>query len=161
MSGAVRVQTGDFDAAAEYAALRAAGGAGAVALFVGLVRDTGDLAAVQGLYLEHYPGMTERALQDIVDEAGRRWSLQAVRVVHRVGTLAPAEQIVLVGVASAHRAAAFAACEFIMDRLKTGAPFWKREQGPDGEARWVGQKATDLDREQRWHAADGEAPASR
>lgn len=147
----VRVQAGDFDVAAEYAALCASGTAvGAATMFVGRVRTDGDLADVQGLYLEHYPGMTETALQAIVAEAQARWPLLAVRIVHRVGELAPGAQIVFVGVSSSHRAAAFAACEFLIDFLKTRAPFWKRETDAAGTARWVAPKASDDDRAARW-----------
>lgn len=146
----VRVQTADFDVARELAALR--GGdpkVGAVAAFVGTVRDVSDGSAVAGLMLEHYPGMTEKALAAIVDEAKSRWDILGALVVHRVGPLAPTDQIVLVGVTSAHRGEAFAACEFIMDYLKTRAPFWKKEATPDG-ARWVEARASDDDAAARW-----------
>ncbi len=146
----VRVQQADFDVAAEYAALRRRlpAQAGAIASFVGLVRDLdsarSDRAPVTALRLEHYPGMTERSIEAIVGQAGSRWPLLDVVVIHRVGSLAPEAQIVFVQVASAHRAAAFAACEFIMDYLKTEAVFWKREDR-DGGSRWV--EATEEDRE--------------
>ncbi|HYR00244.1 MAG TPA: molybdopterin synthase catalytic subunit MoaE [Casimicrobiaceae bacterium] len=146
----VRVQTADFDVARELAALR--GGdprVGAVAAFIGTVRDISDGSAVAGLTLEHYPGMTEKALAAIVDEARSRWDILDALVIHRVGPLAPSDQIVLVGVTSAHRGEAFAACEFIMDYLKTRAPFWKKEATPDG-ARWVEARASDDDAAARW-----------
>ena len=146
----VRVQTADFDVGRELAALR--GGdrrVGAVAAFVGTVRDVNDDATVATLTLEHYPGMTEKALTAIVDEAKARWDIVDALVIHRVGALAPADQIVLVGVTSAHRGEAFAACEFIMDYLKTRAPFWKKEQTPEG-ARWVDARASDDDAAERW-----------
>lgn len=150
MADVIRVSAADFDVAAEYAALRGASDTGAIALFVGLVRDFGDRPDVRGLVLEHYPGMTEKSLAALVVEARARWAVQDVRIVHRVGALALADQIVLVGVSAAHRADAFAACEFLMDRLKTAAPFWKRETDASGISRWVDQKATDLSREARW-----------
>ncbi len=146
----VRVQTGDFDIAREIAALRAGDArVGAVAAFVGLVRDINDAAAVSTLTLEHYPGMTEKALARIVDEAKSRWNVYDVLVIHRVGELKPTDQIVLVVVTGAHRGEAFAACEFIMDYLKTRAPFWKKEQTPAGE-RWVEARASDDDAAARW-----------
>ena len=146
----VRVQTGDFDVAREIAALRAGDPrVGAVAAFIGLVRDINDAAAVTTLTLEHYPGMTEKALARIVDEAKSRWSVYDALVVHRVGELKPTDQIVLVVVIGAHRGEAFAACEFIMDYLKTRAPFWKKEQTPAGE-RWVEARTSDDDAAARW-----------
>ncbi|GAB2881088.1 molybdopterin synthase catalytic subunit MoaE [Uliginosibacterium flavum] len=136
----VSVQTEDFDLAAETAALSVGrSDVGAIASFLGLVRGEGDLAAMS---LEHYPGMTEKALVDIVAQAQTRWSLQAVRVIHRIGRLLPGERIVFVGVASRHRGDAFDACEFIMDYLKTRAPFWKKEESPAG-ARWVDARDSD------------------
>lgn len=158
MQDSVSVQTGDFDVAAEYAELRGDPQTGAVALFVGLVRDFGDMTQVQDMFLEHYPGMTEKALVAIIRDARQRWPVGVVRIVHRVGLLRPTEQIVFVGVTSAHREAAFAACEFIMDYLKTRAPFWKRETAAGGESRWVDQKAADVGREARW-AQDDPVPA--
>lgn len=147
---AVRIQTDDFDLGAEVAALRAADhGIGAVASFVGTVRDRNDGAAVEGMTLEHYPGMTERSIEAMVDAACRRFPLRAVRVVHRVGRLAPGDQVVLVATASSHRAAAFQACEFLMDYLKTQAPFWKKEVTPDG-ARWVDARVADDEALARW-----------
>ncbi|MHB1246824.1 MAG: molybdopterin synthase catalytic subunit MoaE [Sulfuriferula sp.] len=140
----------DFDAGAEMTALRADNPQiGAIANFVGLVRDTNAGSDVAGMLLEHYPAMTQRALEAIVAEAGQRWTLLDVTVIHRVGELRPGDQIVLVAVASSHRADAFSACEFIMDYLKTQAPFWKKEQTPDG-ARWVEQRGTDEQAAARW-----------
>ena len=139
----VRVQTADFDLGAEVAALRAQDPRiGAVVTFVGTVRDMNDGAAVAEMELEHYPGMTEQSLERIVDEACERWPLAGALVIHRVGPLLPKEQIVLVAVTAAHRGEAFAACEFIIDYLKTDAPFWKKEQTPTG-ARWVDARVTD------------------
>jgi molybdopterin synthase catalytic subunit len=147
---AVRVQTGDFDVGAEIARLRAGDtSVGAVAAFVGTVRDVNDAAQVSGLTLEHYAGMTEAALEAIVDEARRRFDIRDALVIHRVGALAPGDQIVLVAVTSAHRGMAFDACEFVMDYLKTRAPFWKKERRPDGE-RWVEARASDEEAAQRW-----------
>ena len=147
---AVRIQTEDFDAGAEIAALRAGNPAvGAVASFVGVVRDRNDGDAVATLTLEHYPGMTEKAIEAIVEEARSRWAIIEVTVVHRVGELKPLDQIVLVVVAGGHRGDAFAACEFIMDYLKTRAPFWKKERTPEG-ARWVDARASDDDAAERW-----------
>ena len=146
----VGVQTGDFDVAREIAALRGDDArVGAVAAFVGLVRDINDAAAVSTLTLEHYPGMTEKALARIVDEAKARWNVYDALVIHRVGELKPTDQIVLVVVTGAHRGEAFAACEFIMDYLKTRAPFWKKEQTPAGE-RWVEARSSDDDAAARW-----------
>lgn len=147
----VRIQTADFDLSQEVAALRLEDrGVGAVAAFVGTVRDANDGAPVQALELEHYPGMTERAIEAMVDAAFVRFPLHAARVVHRVGPLAPGDQIVLVAVTSAHRGAAFQACEFLMDYLKTQAPFWKKETGPDGVARWVDARSADDAALARW-----------
>jgi molybdopterin synthase catalytic subunit len=146
----VRIQTGDFDIAREIAALREGDArVGAVAAFVGLVRDINDAAAVSTLTLEHYPGMTEKALARIVDEAKSRWNVYDALVIHRVGELKPTDQIVLVVVTGAHRGEAFAACEFIMDYLKTRAPFWKKEQTPTGE-RWVEAHTSDDAAAARW-----------
>jgi molybdopterin synthase catalytic subunit len=146
----VRVQTGDFDLSAEVAALRAGRpNVGAVACFVGTVRDVNEGAGVASMTLEHYPGMTERALEAIVAQARGRWDLDDCLVVHRVGTLAPLDQIVLVAVSSAHRGEAFAACEFIMDYLKTQAPFWKKEATSQG-ARWVEARESDDEAAARW-----------
>ena len=146
----VRVQTGDFDIAKEVAALRAGDAqVGAVAAFIGLVRDINDATVVSTLTLEHYPGMTEKALAGIVDEAKSRWRVCDALVIHRVGELKPTDQIVLVVITSTHRGDAFAACEFIMDYLKTRAPFWKKEQTPTGE-RWVEARASDDEKAARW-----------
>jgi molybdopterin synthase catalytic subunit len=146
----VTIQTGDFDLAAEVAALRAGdAGVGAVACFIGTVRDRNDGAAVSAMELEHYPGMTERAIEGMIDEAFRRFDLRGARVVHRIGRLLPQDQVVLVAVTSAHRGAAFQACEFLMDYLKTQAPFWKKETTPDGE-RWVDARVADDAALARW-----------
>lgn len=146
----VSVQEADFDVGAEIAALTAGDARiGAVASFVGLVRDVNDGAGVSEMTLEHYPGMTEKALQEIVVEAKSRWDIYAVRVIHRVGRLLPTDRIVFVAVSSAHRGEAFAACEFIMDYLKTRAPFWKREVTPEG-ARWVDAREGDDHSAARW-----------
>jgi molybdopterin synthase catalytic subunit len=146
----VRIQEQDFDVSHEMALLRAGDKrVGAVASFVGVVRDLNDGSQVSTLTLEHYPGMTEKALAQIVDEAKHRWDIYAALVVHRVGALSPGDQIVLVAVTSAHRGESFAACQFIIDYLKTRAPFWKKERTPDGE-RWVEARATDEDAAARW-----------
>jgi len=146
----VRVQEADFDVGAELAALRAGDARiGALASFVGLVRDISHGTGVAGMSLEHYPGMTEKALAAIVDDAKSRWDIYGALVIHRVGRLQPCDQIVLVAVTSAHRGEAFAACEFIMDYLKTRAPFWKREETADG-ARWVDARDSDDTAAARW-----------
>jgi molybdopterin synthase catalytic subunit len=146
----VRVQTEDFDIADEIARLRAANPkVGAVASFVGVVRDMNDEQSIARMTLEHYPGMTEKALESIVDEAKRWWDIIDIAVVHRVGELQPLDQIVLVVVVGAHRGDAFAACEFVMDYLKTRAPFWKKEQTPHG-ARWVEARESDDNAADRW-----------
>jgi molybdopterin synthase catalytic subunit len=148
----VSVQEADFDVGTEIAALAAHDPeAGAVASFVGLVRG-GDVAAMT---LEHYPGMTEQALADIVAMAQARWELRGVRVIHRTGRLLPGARIVFVGVASRHRGDAFAACEFIMDYLKTQAPFWKKEETPNAPegGRWVDARATDELAARRWQGS--------
>lgn len=146
----IAVQEADFDVGAELAALtRGQPAVGACASFVGYVRDRNDGAAVAAMTLEHYPGMTEKALTAIVDEARGRWDLLDVAVIHRVGRLDIGDRIVLVAVTSAHRGEAFAACEFIMDYLKTRAPFWKREETPEG-ARWVDARETDDAAAGRW-----------
>ncbi len=139
----VRIQTEDFDLGLEVVQLRAHdAGVGAVVSFVGTVRDINDGASVAEMELEHYPGMTEQAIQTIIDQACTRWALSGALVVHRVGPLLPMEQIVLVVTQAAHRGIAFAACEFIIDYLKTEAPFWKKEQTPGG-ARWVDARVSD------------------
>ncbi|AOZ13850.1 MULTISPECIES: molybdopterin synthase catalytic subunit MoaE [Pseudomonas] len=147
---AIRVQTEAFDPGVEVNALHAANaGVGAVVSFVGYVRDFNDGRDVAGMFLEHYPGMTEKALGKIVIEAEQRWPLLKLEVLHRVGALQPGEPIVFVGVASAHRQAAFDACAFVMDYLKTRAPFWKKEHTPDGP-RWVEGRASDHAAADRW-----------
>jgi len=146
----VRVQTGDFDIGEEIARLRVGDrGVGAIASFIGTVRDVNDASTITGMTLEHYPGMTEAALDEIVAEARQRFDIRDALVVHRVGALVPGDQIVLVVVTGAHRGAAFDACEFVMDWLKTRAPFWKKERLPDGE-RWVEARASDDEAAQRW-----------
>lgn len=146
----IRVQTEDFDLSTEVAALRAnQPQVGAVAAFVGTVRDMNEGAGVSMMELEHYPGMTEKALEDIVAQARARWPIFDAAVIHRVGPLEPLDQIVLVAVTSAHRGDAFAACEFIMDYLKTEAPFWKKEQTPEG-ARWVAARVSDDQALAKW-----------
>jgi molybdopterin synthase catalytic subunit len=146
----ISVQTEAFDLAAEVAALyRGNPKVGAVASFIGLVRDSNDGQGVSGMTLEHYPGMTEKALAQIVEQASARWSVLDVCVIHRVGPLLPTDPIVLVAVASGHRGDAFAACEFIMDFLKTRAPFWKKEATPEGE-KWVDARESDERAAQRW-----------
>jgi molybdopterin synthase catalytic subunit len=148
----VRVQAGDFDLGHELARLRAGDArVGAVVSFVGLVRDMNDGAQVAAMELEHYPGMTERALEDIVEQARARWPLYGALVIHRVGPLKPLDQIVLVAVAGAHRGEAFDACEFIIDYLKTDAPFWKKEDTPAG-ARWVDARILDDSAKAKWVA---------
>jgi molybdopterin synthase catalytic subunit len=147
---AVRIQEQDFDVSSELATLRAGNTrVGAVATFTGLVREVNDAAQVSTLTLEHYPGMTEKALAQIIDDAKQRWDIYDALVIHRVGPLKPGEQIVFVAVTSAHRGESFAACQFIMDYLKTRAPFWKKEQTPEGE-RWVEARASDEDAAARW-----------
>jgi molybdopterin synthase catalytic subunit len=146
----VRIQTEDFDLSTEIAALRAGrAGVGAVVSFVGTVRDINQGTGVSSLTLEHYPGMTEKSLQAIVAQAKSRWQLDEVLVIHRVGPLQPLDQIVLVAVTSAHRGEAFEACEFVMDWLKTRAPFWKKEATPQGE-RWVDARESDDAAAARW-----------
>ena len=146
----ISVREADFDVGAELAALRANDArVGALASFVGLVRDVNDGSGVSEMTLEHYPGMTEKALEKIVADAQGRWDIYDAVVIHRVGRLLPCDQIVLVAVTSAHRGEAFAACEFIMDYLKTQAPFWKREATPDG-ARWVDARDSDDSAAARW-----------
>ncbi len=154
MTVTVRVQQADFDLHAELTALRAGDArVGALASFVGLVRDVSHGTGVSEMTLEHYPGMTEKALEAIVAEAQKRWDIYATLVIHRVGPLKPCDQIVLVAVTSAHRGEAFAACEFIMDYLKTRAPFWKREVTAEG-ARWVDARDSDDSAAARWQTED-------
>lgn len=146
----VRVQTTAFDPGTEVNAMHAANvGVGAVVSFVGYVRDFNEGRDVAGMFLEHYPGMTEKALGKIVDEAKQRWPLLKLEVIHRVGALEPGEPIVFVGVASAHRQAAFQACDFVMDYLKTRAPFWKKETTSQGP-RWVEGRESDHMAADRW-----------
>jgi molybdopterin synthase catalytic subunit len=146
----VRIQTDDFDLTTEIAALRAGrAGVGAVVSFVGTVRDINQGTGVSSLTLEHYPGMTDKSLEDIVGQAKSRWQLDEVLVIHRVGPLQPLDQIVLVAVTCAHRGEAFEACEFVMDWLKTRAPFWKKEVTPQGE-RWVDARESDDVAAARW-----------
>lgn len=152
MASRVRVQTEDFDVSTELAALRASDArVGAVCSFVGTVRErtAGDASAVSCMELEHYPGMTERSIEAMIDEAFKRFDIFAARVVHRVGVLQPLDQIVLVAVTSAHRAESFKACEFLMDYLKTQAPFWKKETTPEG-GRWVDARVSDDEALAKW-----------
>lgn len=147
---AVRVQQQAFDPGQELNALHAENrGVGAVVSFVGYVRDFNDGREVGGMFLEHFPGMTEKALSKIIDEAGQRWPLLSVEVIHRVGRLEPGEPIVFVGTCSAHRQAAFDACNFVIDYLKTRAPFWKKEDTSEG-ARWVEGRSSDQSAADRW-----------
>jgi molybdopterin synthase catalytic subunit len=143
MNARVSIQTQDFDLSTEVAWLRASEkGVGAVCTFVGTVRDRNDGQSVSSMELEHYPGMTEKSIEAMIDEAFNRFDIFGARVIHRVGLLQPLDQIVLVAVTSAHRGESFHACEFLMDYLKTQAPFWKKEQTPDG-ARWVDARVSD------------------
>ena len=146
----VAIQLGRFDVGAEHDALLAASpGSGACVVFTGAVRGEGSIGPLLALELEHYPGMAEDSIASVISEARARWEIAAVRVIHRVGRLEPGEAIVLVGVASAHRAEAFAAAEFVMDFLKTQAPIWKKEIGPGAE-RWVECRARDAEAAERW-----------
>ena len=146
----VCIQTGDFDVSTELAALRAGNArVGAVCAFVGLVREHNEGDAVSSMELEHYPGMTEKSIAAIIERARERFGIDGARVIHRVGLLQPTDQIVLVAVTSAHRGASFQACEFIMDYLKSEAPFWKKEQTPQG-ARWVDARTSDELALARW-----------
>lgn len=150
MADRVTIQTADFDVAAEIAALRRDdAGVGAVCSFIGTVRDRNDGSAVSAMELEHYPGMTEKAIEQMIDEAFRRFDICGARVIHRVGPLQLQDQIVLVVVTSAHRGESFQACEFLMDYLKTQAPFWKKESTPEGE-RWVDARVADDAALARW-----------
>jgi molybdopterin synthase catalytic subunit len=152
MSAVIRVQREDFDVGAELEALsRGKTTIGGITSFVGLVRDIAGGQQITAMTLEHYPAMTERELQAIADEAHRRWPLDAVLIIHRFGRLTPGERIVLVATASAHRAAAFESCHFLIDWLKTKAPFWKLEETPEG-ARWVDAEASDEAAAKRWIA---------
>jgi molybdopterin synthase catalytic subunit len=146
----IRIQESDFDLSTEVMALRKGDSrVGAVVTFVGTVRDMNDGSQVKGMTLEHYPGMTEKALEEIITQAQNRWDIFRTLVIHRVGPLLPEDQIVLVAVTSAHRGEAFAACEFIMDYLKTAAPFWKKEDTSEG-AKWVDARVTDDAAMARW-----------
>ena len=153
----VSIQAEDFDLTTEVAVLRREDArVGAVCAFVGTVRDRSDGADVASMELEHYPGMTERAIEAMIDEAQRRFDIHGVRVIHRIGLLKPMDQIVMVAVTSAHRGESFQACEFLMDYLKTQAPFWKKEATPDG-ARWVDARATDDAALAKWGIARSNA----
>ena len=150
MAERVSIQTQDFDLSAEVAALRGQDrGVGAVCSFIGTVRDRNEGQSVSTMELEHYPGMTEKAIEAMIDEAFGRFDILGARVIHRVGLLQPTDQIVLVAVSSAHRGESFQACEFLMDYLKTQAPFWKKEQTPEG-ARWVDARVSDDKALARW-----------
>ena len=150
MTTRVRIQTGDFNLAHEVDALRRDDKrVGAVCTFTGTVRDRNDGASVSSMELEHYPGMTEKAIEAMIDEALARFDIFAARVIHRVGLLLPLDQVVMVAVTSAHRGESFKACEFLMDYLKTQAPFWKKEQTPGG-ARWVDARVSDDAALSRW-----------
>ncbi len=157
----VVIQTEDFDLSTEVARLRAGdGGVGAIATFTGTVRDRngGTAGEVSAMELEHYPGMTEKSIEAMIDEAQRRFDIRGARVIHRVGPLMPLDQIVLVAVTSAHRGQAFQACEFIMDYLKTQAPFWKKETTPEG-AKWVDARVSDDAALARWGIAGSNSAA--
>ena len=156
----VRIQHEDFDVGRELAALRAGDAAvGAVAAFIGTVRERsgGGSADTTGMEFEHYPGMTERAIEAMIDAAQQRFDIRGARIVHRIGALAPLDQIVLVVVSAAHRGDAFAACQFLMDYLKTQAPFWKKEHRPDGSAVWVDARVADDAALERWGLKSGNA----
>ena len=156
----VSIQTEDFDLQQEVAALRAGdAGVGAVCSFIGTVRDRNDGSVVASMELEHYPGMTEKAIEAMIDEACRRFDILGVRVIHRVGLLQPQDQIMMVAVTSAHRGDAFQACEFLMDYLKTNAPFWKKE-ATDAGARWVDARVADDAALARWGIESGNAAAA-
>jgi molybdopterin synthase catalytic subunit len=158
---AVRVEREDFDVGAEVRRLTAGRtDIGAIVTFSGTVRGASRGAAITAMTLEHYPGMTEAELARVEAEAARRWPLQASLIVHRIGTLKPGDNIVLVVTASAHRQAAFAAAEFLMDYLKTRAPFWKKEEGADGQTRWVEARECDAEAAGRWEEAPAGAPGS-
>jgi molybdopterin synthase catalytic subunit len=147
----VFIQTADFDLSHEVATLRADdGGVGAVCVFVGTVRDRNAGSQVSAMELEHYPGMTEQSIEAMIDAAHQRFDIRAARVIHRIGLLQPQDQIVMVAVTSAHRGQSFEACEFLMDYLKTRAPFWKKETAADGQQRWVDAREADETALQRW-----------
>lgn len=147
----IAVQQVEFDQNAEYRWLSEQHSVGATTIFVGKVRDLNLGDEVSGLYLEHYPAMTEKALREIVEQAKQRWDIQRVSLIHRVGQLNTGDEIVLVGVSSAHRGDAYAANEFIMDYLKTKAPFWKKERTPQGE-RWIEERESDLAAADKWNS---------
>lgn len=149
----VSIQEDDFSIEEEYRLLRESHKkqTGAICTFTGLVREFGDRPDIIGMFLEHYPGMTENCLSQLVQQAKEKWDIHQVKVIHRIGSLSVSDQIVFVGVSSAHRAAAYAACEFIMDYLKTDAPFWKKEITQEGSA-WVEAKVSDQDRRDKWQA---------
>lgn len=150
----ISVQEQDFDAGDEYRQLQIGNtDIGGIAIFTGQVRELAD-NPLKFMRLEHYPGMTEKSLQQTAEQAAERWPTIDIRIIHRIGDLAPGEQIVFVGVSSAHRDAAFAACEFIMDILKTTAPFWKKEQYVNGDSDWVDAKDVDQQRAERWQGGD-------
>lgn len=156
----ISVQIEDFDVSQELAAMRVDNPAiGAVVNFVGLVRDRNDGLAIQAMELEHYPGMTEKSLQHIAEQAQQRWHLIDALIIHRVGKLQPLDQIVMVAAASAHRGEAFAACEFMMDYLKTEAPFWKKESTPEGE-RWVDARESDSLAVDKWGSLSASTTAT-
>jgi len=147
----VTIQHEDFDVGTEMSALRSlSNNVGAIVTFVGLVRDLSDNTLVENIYVEHYPGMSEKALNKIIEQAKLRWELLGVRVIHRVGTLGPNDQIVMVLAASTHRGHAFSGCEFIIDYLKTDAPFWKKEV-KNNSSEWVVTRDSDVERMKRWH----------
>jgi molybdopterin synthase catalytic subunit len=146
----VVIQQQDFSVATEIATLQERHDTGAVATFTGLVRNRGDQDQVTALFLEHYPGMTESTIEALIEEATARWTIQEATIIHRIGRLELGEQIVFVGVSSSHRGDAFAACEFLMDALKTRAPFWKKEITADGDGHWVEQKRSDRARTDQW-----------
>ena len=153
MSFTVSIQTQDFDVSQELTALRAGDArVGAVCTFVGTVRERNDGSSVASMELEHYPGMTEKSISAMMDEARKRFDIYAARVIHRVGLLHPQDQIVMVAVTSAHRGMSFQACEFLMDYLKTQAPFWKKQVTPEG-ARWVDARVSDDQALARWGVA--------
>lgn len=150
----ISVQEKDFDVGEEYRQLQSDNTRiGGIAVFTGQVRDLVD-NPLEFMRLEHYPGMTEKSLQQTAEQATERWPVMDVCIIHRIGDLAPGEQIVFVGVSSAHRDAAFAACEFIMDILKTSAPFWKKEQHVNGASGWVDAKEKDQQRAESWNSGD-------
>jgi len=148
----ISIQENDFDVAAELAALRSSSAkVGALVSFIGLVRDFSNEGHIENIFLEHYSGMTEKALHKIIQEATARWNLLGTRVIHRVGALLPNDQIVLVATAALHRGEAFAGCEFIIDYLKTAAPFWKKEQTGQG-AKWLETRDSDVQRMEHWRS---------